>query len=72
MKEAINHQLGQRVRDLRIKNKLTQEQLAASAHISLKYIQRIEGKNPPDVGLETLEKLAEGFKIPLSKLIKFD
>lgn len=71
MKEAINYQLGQRVRDLRTKNKLTQEQLAASSHISLKYIQRIEGKDPPDVGLETLEKLAEGFGIPLSKLIKF-
>ena len=59
------------MRDLRKKHVLTQEQLAGRSHISLKYIQKIESKNPSDIGLETLEKLANGFDIPLWKLLKF-
>jgi transcriptional regulator with XRE-family HTH domain len=71
MKETILNQLGNRVRELREELELTQEQLAGKARISLKYIQRIEGKTPPDVGTTTLEKLAKGFDIPLWKLLKF-
>ncbi len=71
MKETTIHQFGQQVRTLRAQHKLTQEELAQLSHISLKYIQRIEGKNPPNVGLDTSEKLANGFKIPLWELFKF-
>ncbi len=72
MKELLNYQLGKRVRALRAEYKLTQEALAGKAHISLKYIQRIEGKNPQDIGLEYLEKLANGFDMPVWKLLKFE
>lgn len=71
MKETINHQLGHEVRALRKKYGLTQEGLAGTSGISLKYIQRIEGKDPSDIGLEMLEKLAKGFDISLSELLKF-
>lgn len=71
MKETIIHQFGQQVRTLRSQHKLTQEGLAQQSRISLKYIQRIEGKNPPSVGLDTSEKIANGFGIPLWKLFKF-
>lgn len=72
MKSSIVHQLGKRVRELRKSSELTQEELAARSRISLKYIQKIEGKEPPDIGLETLEKLASGFKLPVWKLLKFE
>ena len=72
MKESIVYLLGRQIRGLRKKYELTQEQLAGRSHISLKYIQKIEGKNPPSLGLEYLEKLANGFKIPLWNLLKFE
>ena len=72
MKQIITKQLGTQVKFLRSKHKLTQEELAHRSGISLKYIQKIEGKTPSNVGLETTEKLAIGFDIPLWKLLKFE
>jgi transcriptional regulator with XRE-family HTH domain len=72
MKDSVLLQLGKQVKDLRKKNNLTQEELAIRSRISLKYIQKIEGKTPSDIGLETLEKLAKGFGLPLWQLVKFD
>lgn len=72
MKESIIYKFGKRVRSLRKENKLTQEQLAGLSRISLKYIQKIEGKHPPDIGLEYLEKLAKAFGIPAWKLLKIE
>ena len=72
VKEVLIQKFGERVCSLREKHKMTQEQLAVRSGISLKYIQRIEGKNPPNLGLEYLEKLAIGFEIPLWRLLKFD
>jgi transcriptional regulator with XRE-family HTH domain len=72
VKQSITKQLSTQVKFLRSKHKLTQEMLAHRSGISLKYIQKIEGKTPPNVGLETSEKLAVGFGIPLWKLFKFE
>lgn len=71
MKKPIVHQLGSHIRSLRQKHKLTQEELAGKSRISLKYIQRLEGKTPPNASLEILQKLSNGFDIPLWKLLKF-
>lgn len=70
MKEDIVKQLGQRIRALRKKYKLTQEELAGRSRISLKYIQNLEGKNPQNPSLEILQKLSDGFGIPLWQLLK--
>jgi transcriptional regulator with XRE-family HTH domain len=70
VKKDIVYQFGLRVRALRKAHNLTQEQLAGASGISLKYIQRIEGKTPPNLGLEYLEKLSIGFDIPLHELLK--
>ncbi|MBI5414471.1 helix-turn-helix transcriptional regulator [Candidatus Peregrinibacteria bacterium] len=72
MKESIQQQFGQQVRTLRSRNELTQEKLAQQSGVSLKYIQRIEGKKPPNTGLETSQKLARGFGIPLWELFRFE
>lgn len=60
---------GERVRQLRKKRKLTQQKLAELADLEYKYIQRIEGKNPPSIGLAKFIKLAHGLKTTPSDLI---
>lgn len=44
-KSDIDKNIGKVLRDFRIKNKLTQEQLSEKLGISLKYISRIENGN---------------------------
>lgn len=54
-KSDIDKNLGKILRDFRIKNKLTQEQLSEKLGISLKYISRIENGNN-GVKMQTLIK----------------
>lgn len=60
-----------RVRELRIKHGLTQQELAELADLDYKHIQRLESKNPTEVKLETIEKLAKAFKMSCSELLDF-
>ena len=48
----------------------TQERLAKRAGISKRYLQKIEGKLPPDVTVDTIAKLAKALKIPVWKLLQ--
>ena len=59
MEKSARSLLGERVRELRLKAGMTQEKLAALTGIDYKYIQKIEGKNPPSVRIDTIEKLAK-------------
>ena len=65
----IKTTVGQRIKQLRQKNKLTQESLADLAGIDYKYLQKIEGKNPPDMGIILVEKLAKALKTTPAKLL---
>ncbi|MFA5842821.1 MAG: helix-turn-helix transcriptional regulator [Candidatus Gracilibacteria bacterium] len=71
VEKDIAHQFGEYMRNLRINRNLTQEELAGRSEISLKYIQRIEGKKPPNLSLGKLQGLAKGFGVPLWELLKF-
>ena len=71
MEYVIRLKLGKKIRELREKYNYTQEELSEKADIDYKYIQRIEGKTPPNLKLETLERLAKTFKLPLSKFLDF-
>lgn len=68
--ENINIRFGKRVRELRKKNKFTQEGLSQASGLDYKYIQRLEGKTPSSPTLNSLEKLAKAFNITVSKLLK--
>ncbi len=70
MKTSIRLQLGSKIKELRKECGYTQEKLAELAGIDYKYLQRIEGKNPPAVKIDTLEKLAEALKTTPSDLLK--
>ena len=71
MTPTARRKLGQRIKELRKKNGLTQDGLAEKTGIDYKYIQKIEGKKPPAVRIDTIEKLAKAFKITCSKLLDF-
>ncbi len=66
---GIKLKLGRKLKELRAIRKMTQEELADAAEIDYKYLQRIEGKNPPNVKIETIEKLAKALKASPSKLL---
>lgn len=67
----IKNKLGKHIKNLRTKRGLTQEELAATAGIDYKYLQRIEGKSPPNIGIELIDKIARALKTTPSKLLNF-
>jgi transcriptional regulator with XRE-family HTH domain len=66
----IRFLVSSKVREHRLKRDLTQEQLSQESGIDYKYIQRIEGKNPPNIQINTLQRLAEALKVTPETLIK--
>lgn len=60
--------VGERIKELRIKHGLTQKQLAEIAKISNSYLCDIEvGRTNPS--LKTLEKICKAFEIDLKELL---
>jgi len=70
MEKSIRLKFGNNLRELREKRKLTQDKLAELAGIDYKYIQRMEGKNPPNVKIETIARLARSLKVDPSSLLE--
>ena len=52
------------------KERMTQEQFAEKKKFSVRYVQRLESKNPPNVSLKTVESLAKILKVDVSELLK--
>lgn len=50
---------------------MTQEKLSEIAGIDYKYIQRLEGKNPPALKVDTIERLAKALKVKPAELLRF-
>ncbi len=71
MTSTITTKLAKRLKDLREKHGLTQEEAARKCHMEYKYYQRYESSKPRDMRLSTLEKIARGFDIKPSDLIDF-
>lgn len=71
MAKNIRLKLGERIRSLRGKRKLTQKRLAEISDIDYKYIQRIEGKNPPGIKIDTIGILADALKVKPKELLDF-
>jgi len=71
MEINIRLKLGKRIKELRVKRGYTQEKLSEVANIDYKYLQRIEGKNPPALKIDTIEKLAKALKVKAAELLKF-
>lgn len=69
--ENIRLRIGKRIRELRKKCGYTQEKLSEVAEIDYKYLQRLEGKNPPALKVDTIEKLAKALKVKPAELLRF-
>lgn len=68
----IRLQLARKLRDLRKKSRLTQEEAAGLAGMDARHYQKFESfKKPQSPRLETIEKLAKAFKTTPSKLLDF-
>ena len=70
MKNIKNIELGGEIKALRRKRGITQERLAEIIETSYKYVQRIEGKNPPDVRLTTFVRIAKALMFKPAELLK--
>ncbi len=70
MHREIRHKIGSAIRKTRQTKGLTQAELAEISRVTYKYVQQIEGKNPPNVRIDTLARLAKGLKTPVWKLLQ--
>ncbi|MBT1706306.1 helix-turn-helix domain-containing protein [Chryseosolibacter indicus] len=67
--KSLEERFGEILRNLREKNGITQEALAADCDLDRTYISLLErGLRQPTIG--TLFKIAEALKVPPSKIIK--
>ena len=71
MVQEIRKQFAKRLRDLRRQYGWTQEELAERANLAYRHVQRLESmKNPPPAKIDTLQKIAQAFRISLSRLLQ--
>ncbi len=71
MAKDLRKQICYRIRELRAKKDLTQQELAEKAGLDYKSVQRLEAKTPrfyPKI--HTIAKVAEAFKLNLSDFFK--
>jgi len=71
MNNIMGRELGRKIKEFRRKRGITQERLSELIDTSYKYLQRIESKNPPDVRLTTIIRLAKALKVNPAELLKF-
>lgn len=71
MKNELVIGFSKRLKELRKRGGYTQQELAELADVEYKHIQRLEGKNPCDIKLTTLNKLAKALKVKPAELLKF-
>ena len=71
MKTNIRSKVSKNIRKLRLSIGYTQEELSEKANIDYKYLQKIEGKNPPNFKLDTIDKLARALKTTAADLLTY-
>jgi transcriptional regulator with XRE-family HTH domain len=72
MSKEVRVKLAKRIRELRKKRGLSQEKLGEKADLTLRHIQRLEGKSPPAIEIDSLVGLSKAFDISLPSLLSFD
>jgi len=67
----IRLQFAQRLKTLRKRFHLTQEQMAERLEMDTRYYQRLESNKPGAVKIDTIDKIAKALKLTPSKLLDF-
>lgn len=70
--QDILHSITRRLKALRAKHGMTQEEVARKAKCSLHYVQILESKEPSNVSVVTLEKIAKAFDMELWQFLRFE
>lgn len=67
----IRLQFAKRLKALRKRSHLTQEQMAERLEMDVRYYQRLESNKPGAVKIDTIDKIAKALKLTPSKLLDF-
>lgn len=65
----LRKKFAKNLKQIRLDKGMTQEMLAEKLDISLRYVQQLEGRNTPNVKLDTLEKLSKALKTKVTDLL---
>lgn len=66
---SAKEKLGARIREIRVKKKITQEALASKSGIERTFISHIE-RGERNISIETIEKIAFGLGVNIADLFK--
>lgn len=66
--DKIEMRFGQRVKELRLKQNISQEELAFRCGLSKNYISDVE-RGTRNISLKSIEKIADGLAIRIKELI---
>jgi len=68
---TLRQQFGRRLRQIRVRRRMTQEQFAEKLDLSVDFLSLIErGRNAPS--FETLDKIARRLRVSVADLFTFD
>jgi transcriptional regulator with XRE-family HTH domain len=68
---TLRKKFGQRLRQIRLDHRMTQERFAETLDISVDFLSLIErGRNAPS--FETLDRIARHLKVPVADLFDFN
>ena len=70
-KSMIKEKVGQRIKDLRTKQGLSQEEFAFRCELDRTYITSLE-RGKRNISLTNLEKIAKAFNMTLSEFFNFE
>lgn len=68
--EKIEKRFGLKVKEIRMKQKISQEELAFRCGLSKNYVSDVE-RGTRNISLKSIEKFAKGFQIKESDLFRF-
>lgn len=69
--ESIEHKFGMRVKEIRLRQNISQEELAFRCGLSKNYISDVE-RGRRNISLRSIEKIASGFQINEKELFIFN
>ena len=68
--DKIEIRFGHRVKEIRVKQNISQEELAFRCGLSKNYISDVE-RGTRNISLRSIEKIADGFAINIKELFEF-
>ena len=68
--DKIEMRFGQRVKELRLEQNISQEELAFRCGLSKNYISDVE-RGTRNISLKSIEKIADGWAIRIKELFEF-